>query len=254
MEMRIADFMRIQLEKRKQKNPRYSLRSFARNLDISSGKLSDIIAGKVCVGPRIFAKIENNLSLSEAEKRHLRFLYQNERKNSRLLGGIKRQLQESEYALIASPEHFEILALMETRDAVCDYAWIKKRLGYSKEKVESALTVLLQLNMIEMVDKNRFRVVYGGATTSHDIPSEIIRQSHRNVILNSLEKLDECSVNERDFSSITMAVNPEKMDQAKKMIRDFRRRLCRLMESGEKSEVYTLNVQLFPNTLLQKRR
>ena len=61
-------------------------------------------------------------------------------------------------------------------------------------------------------------------------------------------------MDERDFSGITMAINVEKLDEAKEMIRAFRRKLCKFLETGKKTEVYTLRVQLFPKTVRQSTK
>jgi hypothetical protein len=43
-----------------------------------------------------------------------------------------------------------------------------------------------------------------------------------------------------------MAVDPALLPEAKDMIKKFRRRLSRFLESGKKKEVYTIAIQLFP--------
>lgn len=52
-----------------------------------------------------------------------------------------------------------------------------------------------------------------------------------------------------DYSSMTMAIDCELLPEAKELILNFRRQLMRFLESGKKTEVYKLNIQLFPLTL-----
>ncbi len=52
----------------------------------------------------------------------------------------------------------------------------------------------------------------------------------------------------RDVSGMTMAVSKERLAEARKMIRDFRRRISGYMEGGKRNAVYRLNIQLFPLT------
>jgi hypothetical protein len=47
---------------------------------------------------------------------------------------------------------------------------------------------------------------------------------------------------------MTMAIDPKKLPQAKERIRDFRRGLSEFLESGNRSEVYRINIQLMPVT------
>ena len=57
----------------------------------------------------------------------------------------------------------------------------------------------------------------------------------------------------RDFTSMTMAIDPEKLTEAKKKIREFRRGLSEFLEAGKKEEVYRLNIQLVPVTKRGKK-
>jgi uncharacterized protein (TIGR02147 family) len=49
-------------------------------------------------------------------------------------------------------------------------------------------------------------------------------------------------------TSITFSINRKNIPEAKKMIRTFRRKMATLMAKGHKTDVYNLNVQLFPVT------
>ncbi|MGZ3740999.1 MAG: DUF4423 domain-containing protein, partial [Bdellovibrionota bacterium] len=57
---------------------------------------------------------------------------------------------------------------------------------------------------------------------------------------------------ERDITSMTMAIDPRRLPLAKTLIRKFRFRLADLLETGDRTEVYNLNVQLVPVTKKDK--
>ncbi len=59
-------------------------------------------------------------------------------------------------------------------------------------------------------------------------------------------KLEEVELELRDFSSMTIAGNPEKLAEAKTIIREFRQKLASLLRDGEKTEVYQIAIQLYP--------
>ena len=46
--------------------------------------------------------------------------------------------------------------------------------------------------------------------------------------------------------NMTMTMDVHKMDEAKQLIKDFRRNFTQLMEEGEKKEVYKLCISFFP--------
>jgi hypothetical protein len=53
---------------------------------------------------------------------------------------------------------------------------------------------------------------------------------------------------ERDFTTVTMAIDKRKLSTAKELIRKFEDELSDLLESGHRTDVYRLSVQLFPFT------
>jgi hypothetical protein len=52
---------------------------------------------------------------------------------------------------------------------------------------------------------------------------------------------------------MTMAIDPRKLPLAKTLIREFRFRLAELLETGNRTEVYNLNVQLVPVTKKERK-
>lgn len=76
--------------------------------------------------------------------------------------------------------------------------------------------------------------------------SPALRKAHRENLKKAEEVLETINVDKRDASFITMAIDPALIPKAKEEIRRFRRSLARLLESGNKSQVYTLAIHLFP--------
>lgn len=244
----VSEFLIHHLKQRQQKNKHYSQRGFARDLGVGAGRLSDILNGKTAVGPRLLEKFITNLKLTEDGGSQLKLLFLQQNAKKKTVGNFTRYLSHEEYELIAQPKHYYILALLETSNRRHSTEWMARRLGVSEEAVQEMLERLIAMNLIRRESSGRLRTVPGGATTTHDIPSSVLRESHRAVILDSLQRLHEEPVEKRDYTSITMAANPAKIAAAKRLTSEFRRRLCKLLETGKKSEVYTLNIQLFRNT------
>lgn len=245
--------LRAELEKRKSRNTRYSMRAMARDLKVTPSKMSEILNGKRRVGPQLFEKITLGLGLSPEEMAHYHRVFKAESRHYEVFGGFGRPLLEDEYALVAEPIHFTILSLLETKDFQSDEAWIARRLGVTLECAQESVARLLKLGLVVRDADGKLAPGQNGVTTTHEMPSEVLRKSHRNVINQSLESLERDKVEDRDFSSITITMNPAKMKEAKELLREFRRRFCRLMEGEEKNEVYTLNLQFFPNTVREAR-
>ena len=61
-------YLKQELERRKTKNARYSLRAFAKSLSIDNGQFSKIISGKVLLSVDLADKISKKLKLSGEER------------------------------------------------------------------------------------------------------------------------------------------------------------------------------------------
>ena len=82
--------------------------------------------------------------------------------------------------------------------------------------------------------------------TTDGIPSAAIRKRHKQILGKALESIDTHSVAERDFSSMTLTIDPALLPEAKKRITAFRRELCAFLESSKRKRVYEISIQLFP--------
>lgn len=59
------EVLRNHFESKRARNPAYSLRAFARDLDIDNGNLKKILSGKLSVSPKVAYKIGKHMELKE---------------------------------------------------------------------------------------------------------------------------------------------------------------------------------------------
>ncbi|MBO9668301.1 MAG: DUF4423 domain-containing protein [Bdellovibrio sp.] len=102
-------------------------------------------------------------------------------------------------------------------------------------------------------EATQWKLTGNNMSTPRNIPSAKIREGHRQFILRAADALEAHSVDQRDITGITMAINRKKFAEAKGLIEDFRRRLSTFLETGPRDSVYRLNVQLFPLTQENKK-
>ena len=67
MEVKALNLLKKELDSRKSRNPNYSLRSFARSLDVSPSRLSEILSGQR-MSLKMANKIATKLKLNEKTK------------------------------------------------------------------------------------------------------------------------------------------------------------------------------------------
>lgn len=84
--------------------------------------------------------------------------------------------------------------------------------------------------------------------TTHDIPSEAIREHHKGMINRALEAVDEGGVEERHLNSLTMKFNKNKQNEAKNAILNFVKEFNEKFHDDESADIHQLNVQFFEHT------
>lgn len=238
----LLEHLRGELENRSRKNPRYSVRAFARSLRIDSSTLSALLNGKRPVTAQTAKRILEELDIDPSLKNHilLSTIKANEKRADNFLLVPNDALE-----LIGGWEHYAILSLLEVSGFKATATAIANRLNIS---TGVAISALKRLEKLEMVKRGKHCWSSAGKQleTTTDVPSFALRKANREYIEKALSSLEQHSVDERDISGITMAISTRKLPEAKRIIREFRQSLSQFLESGEKNEVYRLNVQLFP--------
>ena len=251
-------FLRAELSRRVRNNNRYSLRSFAQHLGMSPGGLSEILNGHRNLTLKAAHKVAKLLNFSPIEVEHFIELVLQEEQSS--VPGEKyssSQLKKTElslelFSLISDWYAFAILNLIECDNFRSNERWIAKRLGISKFEVEVALN---RLERLELIQRHRGKI---GATKDYvispdGIPSEAIRNHHREILKKAAIALDLQGVNEREVSGIGFALDPKYVPEIKKRINDFYDSLIRkYSKSGKRSEVYQCEIAFFRLTELTK--
>ncbi|WP_413291489.1 TIGR02147 family protein [Bdellovibrio sp. HCB337] len=231
---------------RSRKNPKYSLRAFANSLDLDSSTLSAILRGKRPLTSKMAMKLIDRLEIEDPLQMQLL-----------LMGTIGGQdaAQKIDYAefdmasaeVVGSWEHFAILSVLELSKTKSDTKSIAKRLNIPMGVAMEALYRMEKLGLIQKSDTS-WKLTGKNMSTPTNIPNTRLRAAHRQHIERALESLEKDSVQSRDITGITMAINSKKLTEAKNLIQDFRRRLSAFLEAGDRDSVYRLNVQLFPLT------
>lgn len=229
------------------RNPAYSLRSMAKRIKISPAALSEVLNDKRRVSPKLAARILDSLSVSPVEKTELLGLFAGKTPSS--IPSAKNSLTElanDQFKVIANWYHFAILSLAETKDFRDDSQWIADRLNIRISDAEAAIERLKRLGMLHVGKSGHLEPSGEQFATSDEIASAALRGFHSEVLEMARYSLETVSIDRRDFTTVTMAVDPKRLSEAKKMIRRFRAKLCEYLEQGDRTEVYQLSINLFP--------
>lgn len=246
-----ADFrswLQKQFTDRCRKNARFSLRSFARMLDTDPSTVSQILAGKRKVSQKSINKICDRLSAAPTERR--RFLPAKGAEGA-TADAAYHQLTADAFAVMADWYHYAILELTYVKGFQSHPRWIGAKLGLSPTEAAIAVERLERLELLErvggrLVKTNAFLTNFADGATA-----PALRELQRQLLRRALEAIDFVPPEDKDITSITMAVNPERIPEARKKIKKFRRELCDFLTAGEQTQVFNLGVQLYPISHLQ---
>lgn len=240
-------FLKEELERRTKANPQYSLRAFARHLGMSSGELSEIIRGKRKLSLKATQKIAQALGLTTTEAKHLGYLVQ--KKNGGIVEGkvnlSTRNLSIDMFNLLSDWYCFGILNLTECEGFKWEERWLARRLGVSVNEVSLAIARLERVGLLER--KNGKRIVTKDYLISPDgVPSEAIRNYHRQMLTRAIHALEMQKIGERENTGIGFAVDPKNLPSIKKDISDFLDQIVEKYGRTKKArEVYQCEVALF---------
>lgn len=241
---RASEFLWAQYSNRKAKNPGFSQRAFARHIGISSGLLTHYLNEKRPITKKAAQLIAKKLHLDSTQRDYFVYLCELEKNEKRTPSRI---LTDDELALTVEWYHFAILSLFSTKDFKFDNAWIANRLGIPKALVASSLDRLVRMNFIK-IENGKVHLMPGTTSTPTGSPNKFVQMAHQEMLRHIETNIPRVPLEKRDLSSITLAVNEDNLEEAKTMIRAFRRRLATRLYKGKKNQVYTINIQLFPLT------
>ena len=247
--------IREKLDELRSRNNQFSLRAFARLLEVSPASLSEFLNGKRNLSPKMLKRLGEKLCLAPEDIEVLNEKIVREKKgiSHKPLNHKKNiQLQNDQYFLVADWRYYAILCLAETSEFKEDYEWIGERLKTSPSKIKAAMERLIRLGFLTY--DNEGKLIYQDIelSTSEDTPNTSIKKRHIENLDAARESLCHDDVMLRDMSFMTLAIDPARLPEIKKKIRIFQDELAELLEEGNKKEVYEICMQVFPRTNIKK--
>jgi uncharacterized protein (TIGR02147 family) len=239
----LIDHLQTTYAERCRRNPQYSLRAFAKALDIDSSTLSALIRRKRPLTAKTAQRLIGNLGITDPS-----------RSQSLLLGVLNesdetapeyQQLEIEAAEVISSWEHFAIRSLLQLDAYRPNTKQVARRLNIPHGIALEALTRMQRLGLV--VQQGDVWLDTGkNLAMPSNVPSAALRGALRQCMVKAIDSLETDPMDVRDMSGTTMAISSKKLPEARKLILDFRRRLCAFLEDGTKTSVYRLNIQLFP--------
>lgn len=249
--------IKSELERRRSLKADYSLRTFAKDLNLHPSLLSRVLSGKQSLSPKSAEFCATKLSLAKPEKRiFLRSVIDERRDLEEKRLGQKAEiphlrldppiLDSQATAQVFNLTAHSILQLTFVKGFQSDISWISQRLNIPNERVQATIESLLALGLLRW-DDGRLVNTQVNFTAVNNQDTTQIRISHQKEILQrAITSVEQDALSRRAHFGVTMAIDPKKLPQARERIAKFLESMNDLLESGEQTEVYQVAVQIFP--------
>lgn len=248
------------LEERIRSNPSYSMRSFARDLNIAPSTLSEILKKKKGISTKKAAEIVKSLKLPEWQASHfinlvaLKHARSRDEKNQ-----AKLNLQDAKDKIVVGKLKAETMkALTSTLDlAILECVglkkfdntdeWIAKKLKVSVKEVRESVERLLKVKLLEIDDKGEWSDLSPFFSSSDGISSESIRAFNIDILKTMEKKIVNEPIEDRIMKSVVFSVEDKHMQEAKAIMDDAISRIVNLSSKSDekKDHVVCFSSQLF---------
>jgi uncharacterized protein (TIGR02147 family) len=272
--MKIFDFMdpiefvNREFSLKKELNPRFSLRSYAKLLGYENPSLlSSVLKGERKLGPELSEKIAKQLNLTNKEKKYFQLLIlMKYAKNDTEKDMYKDMLEQTQpdiessqfsvsidsFRFIDDWYHVAILEMIELKDFKYDLGIMAKKLGrgLNRELVDHAVQRLIRLNMVEESKTKRFlKRKEGHFILDKDAPNDAIKKHHDQFIQFARVAIFEQPIEERDIRSTTITLKEKDFKKAQDILRKAQAEILEFSCNSDGDHVYQLCTQLFKLTI-----
>ncbi len=234
------------LAEKTKKNPQFSLRAFAKMVDVSPAVLSRVLSGKRKMTFNLATRIADALHMGPIERETLYSFFTDPQSDEEKTDRHEKELSIDCFNAMKEWYHYGITQLLFMQSFQEDPKWIAKMLSITELEAKMAVERLLRLGILDRDEEGKLFRTSTHLSTSTDIASAGIRHFQKQILEKSIESLEKDPLLERDITSITVAINEERIPEAKKEIMKFRKRMAEFLGEGEKTRVYNLGVHLIP--------
>ena len=254
------EWMKEALQERSAVNSSYSLRAFARDLELSPASVSLILNGKKGLSKHTAERVARLLNFSADEQTHFKNLVVSKHgrtETERTLA--KTQLIQKHtgkpihvlpmdtFKVVSDWHHFGLLQLTSLKGFKSDPQWIASKLGVTLTETHEAISRLRRLGLLTKTPSGNLKAVKKVTFSKSDVPSSAMRKYHRQLIQKALQSIETQPVENRFLSSSVIPINKERLPHIIEKIRESVREIIEseTCTSGKGTRVYGLTTQLF---------
>jgi hypothetical protein len=230
-------YLVTELSQRKKRNPSYSMRALARDLDVGVATLSDFLAGKRGLASKTSEKICRHLPLDLDEREH--FILSSQ------LFHDDVDSEDSVFRVMSHWYYFAILNLAKSSSCHTSAQDIAYRFGLSISETVEALDELEKMGLIsfdgDVLVRSRVQ-----PSIKAKVPLLAVRRHHMGLLSQAGLSLIRDPFQWRDMRTMAIAIDPAYIMEARQMLLDCRDRIAEFLSPKGARELYLLTYHLFP--------
>jgi uncharacterized protein (TIGR02147 family) len=243
MQSYIKTVIQEQLELKRMKNTKFSLRMLATEMQIPVAALSSFLSGKRNFSYKMAKRVFENLALPPDVFIELENINHNSKESSDI---AKHELHSSLYYLVSEPLYYSYLCLVETVFFKDDDEWAANTLDTSLVQIQKIKSTLLDLKFIKY-EKGKLVTLPVNLATTDNIPNQSLRARHAQNCEDAKQALYQTDVDKRYFGFETLAFDTEDLPLVQKKINQLFDDLILLSQRGQnKDSVYEFSSFYFP--------
>lgn len=253
-------FLLEALAQRQEKNPRYSMRAFARDIGLSPQNLDKVLKAKTGLSSHAAEKIAIQLQLKKSDRELFIALVEAKHHRSKVLRlAAKSRIEKlradlafqkitgEEFNLISSWYHMACYMLVDLEDFKPDMGWVSLKLGIAEAQAKAAYDKLFEVGLLRE-ENGRWRRDANKFSVSSEQASQPIQKYHRQLWAKAEKSLMEDDPAVRDFSATLLSISLSDIDFVKSEIDSFHKSLIKKISArpGVAERIYGLSFQFFP--------
>ncbi|WP_413288411.1 TIGR02147 family protein [Bdellovibrio sp. HCB337] len=238
--MTLQQFIQQQFKQRQDKNPKFSLRAFARLLQTDPSSLSKILNGKRIPSPKTISMWIEKLKLNEEEATELV-------KSSNVTDSfnpLSSEFFESTY----SWAHPILLEAVKLPDFPRRTSHLARLFGMTEEQIEQTLDYLAQHNILRKNSDQRSYAPTNMTTMPIPYTTELRRNLQKKYLDLAQKAVEEVPFEQRDNRTLTIAIHSEDLPAIRAIIHEAQNKINKISEKrrSKVNTVYNFSSAFYP--------
>lgn len=264
--MKAHTLIKRAFERQKKIHKTLSLRGLAERVNVSPGFLSKVLSGQKSLNFELAEKLFKQLNMDSLQRDQIleemksdllkkKFKSSSARSKNAPQGPLLSEFalmdKEAEW-LLGKWYRLSLLDLVTAKVFKEDSVWVAKKLSIPVSEATITMRDLEKFGFLQRNEQGRLKKTHELLRFPTKFSTSAVRDFHAAQIKRALRELltktDQRSFEKRLITSVGVASNPANIDKAKAILHEALYAAATVLAEGEASEIYQINLQLFPQT------